>query len=84
MNWKKIHDTGLRGAFCAVWVFAALTSFLDWVVALNSDYDSPEKVFYTHQGIVSGIVFCVGALAHSYLLVKDDKGDKKEDDEPFY
>ena len=76
MNWKQIHDTGLRGAFCTIWVFSGLVGAMDWLVALTADYGSPEKLFYTRQGIVASIVFVVAALSHAQLLSKiEEKKD---------
>ena len=68
MNIKSIADTGLRSAFCAVWVVAFIFMFCSGLSAIadNSNTGMLRAAGY-------GCVGSIGAAIHAYLISRHTK-----------
>lgn len=71
-----MHDSLMRGGFCALWMFAFILAFYGFLDASFADNGSPEQ---TAAGLRFIVLLCVGiaaASAHGYLV---HIAKKKED-----
>lgn len=46
---KKLNDSALRGAFCAVWVFGIIFAFYEFLYAITADSGSPEQRTFAEE-----------------------------------
>jgi hypothetical protein len=68
MKANVIHNSLLRGGFCALWVFGFMISFFEFLYACTADMGSPEQnMFVLHMCVCAG-VGVVGAGVHAYLI----------------
>ena len=65
---KKLNDSALRGAFCAVWVFGIIFAFYEFLYAITADSGSPEQRTFVIHTITCLGVAVVAALVHAYLM----------------
>ena len=65
---KKLNDSALRGAFCAVWVFGIIFAFYEFLYAITSYSGSPEQRTFVIHTIACLGVSVVAAFTHAYLM----------------
>jgi hypothetical protein len=67
-KFKTIHDSALRGACCAVWVFGLIIAFYQFLEVVMSEMGSAEA-----NAAMIRLVICLGAVVsgaaiHAYLI----------------
>jgi hypothetical protein len=75
---QAIHDTAMRGGFCALWMAALILTIEEWMFAVISDIGSPERAAYCEYTLGYFAVLVVAALAHGYLLHERAKSERTE------
>lgn len=74
---KTVHDTLLRGGFCAIWIIASIITVEGWMESQTVTVDLENALFI--RVVVCGVAGLVAMGIHVYLLMKD-KREKGGDD----
>jgi len=73
MKLKPLFGSLLRGGLCAVWVFGALLSVLNYIAVLLSDAHSSDAMMFMYRMLICMAVTTVAAGAHAYLIYEESK-----------
>lgn len=75
-RFKKLHDGLLRGAACALWVFAFFIGLSEFFYSTDVEYGSHEyNTYITRMFFCCGIGI-IGALIHGRLLHEDSQREQ--------
>ena len=73
---KAFHDSLLRFGFMALWMFAFVTTFYEFLGVTTADNGSPEQNLHAvHASVALGIGI-VAAFGHAYLVHQAKKNEQ--------
>ena len=70
---KTIHDSLLRGACCAIWVFGLIIGFYQLLYAIAAETGSAEESTHVLHLIICLAVTIGAAITHAYLINQCEK-----------